>query len=407
MEEMEYGSEKVHNIVNEEHQNEKYVQEGNARIKVRSSVFYNPYMELNRDISSLIVGALGEEFSDFSSLTVCDGMAASGLRGIRYGVENNNVKSITFVDGDENACRLIEENLNLNGLSSISKVVHDDINHHLYRGGTKYNFVELDPFGSPVPFIRAALLNLRASKKGILSVTATDTIVLCGVHSKACIINYGAKPMRGPICHEVGLRIIIADIVRNAAPLHLGIKPVFSLSKRHYMKVITIVEKSAKSAYESMMKLGFVSMCQSCGNIKTYAKPNIDKKCQICGSQLDWAGPLWLGEIENEKIIEKAISLNNDRNYNKKKEINSILSLLKSESSMPPFYFDLHAIADKYGTTSPKLEDVINSLKAKGFLASRTSFSPTAIKTNASIIEIANLLGLKVNKDYSEKSEQE
>ncbi len=379
---------------------ENYVEEGKAKITVSDSIFYNPHMKFNRDISSLAVGALAATLSnssDIQKLRICDGMAASGIRGIRYAIENENIEHITFVDGDQAACETISKNIELNALKekSISaNIVNDDINHHLYRGGIKYNFIELDPFGSPVPFIRAALLNLRSSKHGFLSVTATDTAVLCGAHPRACIINYGSKPMQSPICHEVGLRILIGNVVKTAAPLHLGIRPVFSLSKRHYMKTIFRVEKSAKSAYDSMMQLGFVSMCQGCGDIKTFDRPNIDKKCEICGSNLDWAGDLWLGQIHDKEIIERMISLNAERSYGSKKEIDSILNLMKAECVMPPFYFDLHAIADKYNIPSPRFEDVFNALLSKGFAVSRTHFNVTAIKTNANIKDVLEAMGV-------------
>ncbi|MEM3369714.1 MAG: tRNA (guanine(10)-N(2))-dimethyltransferase [Candidatus Micrarchaeia archaeon] len=379
----------------------KFIEEGKAKITVTDSVFYNPHMRFNRDISSLVVGGLATELSknEGMPLRICDGMAASGIRGIRYAIENENIEHITFVDGDQVACNTISKNIELNTLKEkliSTNVVNDDINHHLYRGGMKYNFIELDPFGSPVPFIRAALLNLRASKKGFLSVTATDTAVLCGAHPRACIINYGSKPMQSSICHEVGLRILIGNVVKTAAPLHLGIKPVFSLSKRHYMKVILRVEKSAKSAYDSMLQLGFVSLCQKCGDIRTFDRPNIDKKCELCGSNLDWAGDLWLGQIYDAELIDRMIILNRERGYESKKEIDSILNLMKAESNMPPFYFDLHAIADKYDIPSPKFEDVFNALKSKGFSVSRTHFNVTAIKTNANIKDVLEAMNAKI-----------
>ena len=51
----------------------------------------------------------------------------------------------------------------------------------------KFGFVDLDPFGTPAPFIDAAI---RSSGK-YLGVTATDTAPLCGAHLKAGIRRYG------------------------------------------------------------------------------------------------------------------------------------------------------------------------------------------------------------------------
>lgn len=390
--------------------NEKIINEGKVSIKTSESIFYNPHMELNRDISSLFVGAL-KIYPELNPLAVCDGMSASGIRGLRYLIENDNVDSVCFVDGDESASKLIQENIELNAKISSDKeikektsVFNDDINHHLYRGGNKYNFVELDPFGSPVPFIRSALLNLRASKEGILSVTATDTAVLCGAHPKACIINYGAKTMHNWICHEVGLRILIGHIVNVAAPMHIGVTPMFSISKRHYMKTMVKTKKSAKAAFESMSKLGYVSMCEKCLDIKTYNRPNVDKNCQICGSNLDWAGPLWLGELYDANILDEMIRLNNERNYAKSSEISKLLEIMRSESKMPPFYYDLHAIADHFSIPSPKFSEVESKLATNSFSVSRTHFNPTAIKTDARITDILEIMGINISNLKADNS---
>ncbi len=42
--------------------------------------------------------------------------------------------------------------------------------------------------------------------------------------------------------------------------------------------------------------------------------------------------------------------------------------------------------------SSPKLNDVLNSLKENGYLATRTHFKPTAIKTNAPVDEIKRII---------------
>lgn len=363
--------------------------EGKAKIAKSESIFYNPHMQFNRDLSSLAVGATK---SIIPSLQVCDGMSASGIRGIRYALENENVDKITFVDGDQAACDFISQNVNLNGLEDKSTVLTDDINHHLNRGGVRYTFVELDPFGSPVPYLRTALINLRPSKKGILSVTATDTAVLCGAHHKACLINYCARPMHNYLCHEVGLRILIGHIARVAAPLHLGIVPLFSLSKRHYMKVILLVKKSSESAFESVSQLGYVSFCPKCLETKVSRKPNLPANCEKCSIPTEWAGPLWLGKIYDDSILEGMSKLNDGREYPNKKQISSLLETMKSESDMPMLYYDLHAIADHFNMPCHSFDETISRLQKKGFSVSRTHFNQTAIKSDASIADVLEAL---------------
>ena len=285
---------------------EKTVTEGLARINLDKGIFFNPKMELCRDITSLAVSTLPE-------LTICDGMCATGIRGIRYALENDNVKHVTLVDMDENAITAATQNIIINNLDF--PVVQADVNHFLYRGGEKFNFVELDPFGSPVPFIRSALLNLRASKEGYLSVTATDTAVLCGAQPKACQIYYGSRPLHNYFCHEAGARMLLSHITRVASPLELGIEPIITMSKHHYFKLILKVKKGAIPAFDSVKQQGYVSWCPHCFDTKTYPKPFISVECSVCGNTIEWSGPIWLGDLFDKSTIERMKEENMLRDY--------------------------------------------------------------------------------------------
>ncbi|VVB73682.1 tRNA (guanine(26)-N(2))-dimethyltransferase [uncultured archaeon] len=404
------------------------VKEGSARVRTAENAFYNPHMEFSRDFSSLAVAALDGALPDGAKLRICDGMSATGIRGIRYAIENRNVEAVTFVDMDKAACELTAENAKANGLQDfaalssepekkstvqggadggrapIFRVVEDDINHHLYRGGEKFNFVELDPFGSPVPFIRSALLNLRASKHGFLSVTATDTAVLCGAHQKACIINYGARPLHTYFCHEAAVRVLAGHVVQVAAAMHLGIRPLFLLSKRHYVKGIFEVSKSASAAYDSMMRLGYVSFCPKCLAIKTMTKPMLPSICESCGaggtgadggSAPIWGGPMWLGELHDKGVLERMQQANSERRYGNRVEIANTLLLMRQEMGMPAFYYDMHAVADHFRAMPKPFDRIVAALQDKGYTVSRTHFNGLAIKTNAPAKDVADAITIQ------------
>ena len=381
------------------------VKEGSVRVKTAEGAFYNPNMEFSRDISSLAVAALDGMLPEGKKLRICDGMSATGIRGIRYALENKNVESVTFIDMDKAACELTEENAKSNGLQDFAafsgpqfRVVEDDINHHLYRGGEKFNFVELDPFGSPVPFIRSALLNLRASKHGFLSVTATDTAVLCGAHQKACIINYGARPMHTYFCHEAAVRVLAGHIVQVAAAMHLGIRPLFLLSKRHYVKGVFEVKKSASAAFDSMGRLGYSSFCPKCLAIKTMNKPFLSPRCAECGAGEDgstspmWGGPMWLGELHDSGVLERMQQANSERQYRNRVEIANTLLLMRQEMGMPAFYYDIHSVADHFNSMPKPFDKVVAALQDKGYTVSRTHFNDLAIKTDAPAKDVADAI---------------
>ena len=74
----------------------KHIEEGLTKIefpefdKVSSAapVFYNPHMELNRDLSILAIQVFQKEQN--RGINICDLVGGSGLRGIRYKKEIDN-----------------------------------------------------------------------------------------------------------------------------------------------------------------------------------------------------------------------------------------------------------------------------------------------------------------------------
>src|SRR5207247_724867 len=72
-------------------------------------VFYNPAMALNRDLSSLLVGSRAQD-----GWHVLDGLAASGVRGIRYALESDARLQVEANDWNPVAARLIEDNAERN-----------------------------------------------------------------------------------------------------------------------------------------------------------------------------------------------------------------------------------------------------------------------------------------------------
>ncbi len=338
------------------------------------NLFYNPKMHFNRSISSLAVGSINED------LYLVDGFCSSGVRGIRYKKENKNVKKLFLIDANRRAEKVIKENLLKNSIDG--KILIGDFNKEIV--GLNVNFIEVDPFGSPIPFITQALYTLSKQKKSYLSVTATDVAVLCGKNVKASIKKYNSKNLDNDFTHEVGVRILIKSIVERASPYDLALKPLISLSKEHYIKVVFEVERSAQKAYNMYKNLGFVNFCWNCGYFNTSKFPEL--KCPICNKKMDYAGKLWLGNIENKIFIEKMINLNNKRNYEHKREIDELLNLLLNENTL--FYYNLHKLAKRHSIQIPKMKFVLSCLREKGYLANRTHFNRFSIKTNASLKEI-------------------
>ena len=109
---------------------------------------------------------------------------------------------------------------------------------------------------------------------------------------------------------------------------------------------------------------------------------------KVCGSSVRFAGPLFVGALHKKAFCEAVLSELNARNeLNERKTALKIVERCKEELEIP-FYYELHAVCKSLKVTPPPLNAVLESLRQRGFKASRTHFSNTAFKTDASISEI-------------------
>ena len=91
---------------------------------------------------------------------------------------------VTINDRDPAALPLIRENVVRSGLPVT--VTCRDASSLLFD--QSFDAVDIDPFGTPAPFIDAGIRGCRR----FLLVTATDTAPLCGAHFKAGVRRYFA-----------------------------------------------------------------------------------------------------------------------------------------------------------------------------------------------------------------------
>src|SRR3989338_11110280 len=189
-------------------------------------VFYNPVMGINRDISVLLLNSINN-----NDLQIADPLAASGIRSIRFLKELNKdkISRIYINDFDKNAVKSIKENLILNKIKYKNNkkmtIENEDANLFLLKS-TGFDYTDVDPFGTPNPFLDAACKRL--ARDGILAVTATDTSALAGTYPQACIRKYWAAPKKDALMHETGLRILIRKIQLVAAQYDKALTPIFS-----------------------------------------------------------------------------------------------------------------------------------------------------------------------------------
>ncbi|HIE34050.1 MAG TPA: tRNA (guanine(10)-N(2))-dimethyltransferase, partial [Candidatus Altiarchaeales archaeon] len=340
------------------------------KLSKKNLVFFNPEMKLNRDISVAITGLIKPK-------NFCDALAGSGARGIRIANETNT--QVVINDKNPTAHKLMKKNAELNSLGI--RIENQDAITLLSR--EKFDFIDIDPFGSPVKFIDSALSSI--TNKGILSVTATDTSALCGTYPKACRRKYDSISLRTGYYNELGLRILIGYLARSSFRHGKGIKPLFSHCTRHYLRTYLKIYKSNSRANENLKNIAFIKHCFNCLNREFSDIENLTGNCN-CGHKFRIAGPLWTGEFADEKICDKLMS-----NTDNRKALNMV-GLIKGEQKIKIPYYDIHKIFKKLKIPALPMEEIESRLKERYFIFSRTHFTGTGIRTDAKASDLYNIL---------------
>jgi len=380
----------------------KQIEEGLTKIefpefeKVSSEapVFYNPHMELNRDLSILAIQVFQKEQN--REINICDLFGGSGIRGIRYKNEIDNVGTVCINDISETANYYEKHNIELNNLTDIEVHQHDASMFLRMKRG-EFDVIDIDPFGTPSPFLDSA--GYCARRNSLLCVTATDTSALCGTYKEPCIRKYNSKPYKSEYCHETGIRILAGFVALTLSKYAKYIEVKMSHSTEHYMRLYLEIKKGSKKTDESLKNIGYISHCKHClhRQISNGLASPIKETCPICGEKLIHAGPLWIGTIQNKEFIEKMICETEHKKINTEKTALKLLNSCLLEAEAPVTFYDVHTICKSLKVSAPKLDLIFEELKNNGFIAIKTHFNPLGIKSNATINDLKNIL-LKFNE---------
>jgi tRNA (guanine26-N2/guanine27-N2)-dimethyltransferase len=346
-----------------------------------SPVFFNPAASLNRDISVCVTSAAGG--SNF-----CDSMAGVGARGVRVANEVGRIERVTLVDFNKEALGLAKKAAALNKVASKCEFAQSETSSYLYSRygrGRRFDFVDVDPFGTPVGQLQGAIC--ATSDGGILSLTATDTAVLCGVYPKVARRRYGATPLNNEFGHETAIRILAGTVVRSAASLDKGALPVAAHSTRHYVRLYCSIGNGATKADSALTSIGHVSWCPSCGHTSTPDEPK--GICEVCGKKARSAGPLWVGPLCDTKLLMDALRMAEGV---KLKRASETMTSLLGVDSFPPWSFSVDGVCSALGVATVSESEVCRILKEEGHSAMRTPFEKAGLKTDATYAELAKVV---------------
>ncbi len=351
-------------------------------------VFYNPAMEINRSISVLAIETYRRMFN-LKALTICEPLAGTGIRGLRYIKEVRGVNKVILNDIDDRAYKLIRLNVDYLGVADQVDVYKEDASSLLLSIRSRYviDVVDIDPFGSPIPFIHAALRAIR--HLGLLCVTATDVGVLVGRYPHKCVRRYGAKPIRAvPFSKEIGLRILIGTIARIALEFDYGIRPLLAYYEGHYYRAFLLVGKDTADARECVENLGFLIFNPEDGVrelVRSYPIPP--------GSNA--YGPMWAGKLIDPEFAHELARVLEEYEYLKNnKKLSELITLFREEAYLSDVVYMTSSEVCRGLGSEVSASVIVSLLRELGHDACRTHFDRRAFRTTLSVSEVRKIVSL-------------
>jgi tRNA (guanine26-N2/guanine27-N2)-dimethyltransferase len=346
----------------------------------RSPVFYNPAMVENRDLSIVVLQTLIDtgRIPGTGAIHVLDGLTGSGIRAVRFARELDPGDRNLIITGVDLKTESIVSAEELAFRNRVQVDFHQgDLN--TFCGTRRYHYIDIDPYGSPVPFLQSALIS--SKKNGIVAVTATDTAALTGSVPRVARRRYGISLGRTHFMQEVGCRTLLSYLARLGAAFEIAVKPLLFYSSDHFLRGYVSIEKGAKKADRCLDQVGFLG-------IKKPFPPTIYSDIGFLGDHSDNnpMGPLWIGKLADGEFCSeclKQLDGENDLTFSSERSLRKMLEIAVMEENFPPGGFDVNETASFFHTSPPSIREISTRIEDEGYSWSRSRFSPTIIKTDA------------------------
>jgi len=369
--------------------------EGKARFQV-GHTFYRSASQVVRDLGVLAAKIYRQ---DTGSLRVLDAMAGCGVRSLRYWLESG-ADSIWANEGNPDNSDILRENLYEAIAQGACQLTHLDARRvffDCYNQSNYYDVVDVDCFGSAVPYLSTSLWATKIN--GLLYITSTDGRTATGHLPEKSVRVYGACARSHPAAQEQALRLLIGSTLQQAATKGLGIQPIFALFAGQTYRVMLRLLPSESLTPENY---GFLGYCHHCGDYQTVTWRQLGRvTCPHDGEPLTLSGPIWLGSLHDRPFLLKMQALAQEKaqataqataqenHWLKRIEL---LKILMEEAELPPYFYTLGEIGRRGKMDIPKRDRLIQGLQQQGYQATATHINPEGIKTDANLttcIEIA------------------
>jgi len=315
-------------------------------------------MALDRDIAVSVIARAAA----YGLRSGWEMLSATGVRGLRCAVEAASFEELFLTESDPTAVRVLGANVARYADRGVRLRVQDA--RQPLQTRPPVDWVDLDPYGSPVPFLAAAFASL--SEGGVMGVAATDMPVLAGPSRAVCERRYGGRPVRGRLGPEGGLRLLLAHLESFARSQGRSIHPLLAYVGDHHVR-----------AY---LRVGRLSELPR-GSLVATIDPTRWDGPPLTGGPGP-LGPLWVGPLFDAGFVRE---LRPPIEAAEPRQIHRFLERIREESEVDvPFYYEPNEIAGVEGLSRPIAPgEFVDRLRAQGYRASRTHARPEGFRTTA------------------------
>ena len=400
--------------------------------KGKGAVFHNPAVAGSRTRSVLLLqhcieaGLLGD-----GTIYALDGLSASGLRARRWLNElpSQSASRISATMGDMDPVALDwamlchEEFPPEHGEGELLAHLGDLRKSVLEHGR---HWVDIDPYGSPLPFLDTAVQSL--ARKGVLEVSATDSAALSGSSKSALLRRYGARVKPAGLAHDSGLRVLLACLARAASRHERSVTPLLSVWDSHHLRISALVSRGVEGANRVEEDLGWrvaaPTESEVAASISTGLHPETPLDSEPlpmhCFLPLNYpidrtdkrvSGPLWTGPLgeagamasmTEERVIQMCSPGFNDDDILKwtereceseRRRILRSVRHISEEATVidAPHLILVDDLASWLGSGSPVSPSVmVETLRNQGHRAAVSRYGKPSFRTNAPWNEIVS-----------------
>lgn len=351
-------------------------------------VFYNPQAVISRDFTVILLKTIMNNKNFF----FVDALSGTGVRGIRIALETNGEGILN--DIDPRAHYYIKKNIALNNLVNKLEVYNHEANallNTLVFTGIPVDYIDIDPYGAPSPYIDSALKPLR--KEAYLGVTATDTGPLTCTYPHKALIRYWSKCVKLDFEKEFAARLLISNIALRASALELEVVPLLTLSYKYFIRVFLKLRRSATRAHRLINDcIGFVWYCTKTlerGFLKNIEDLN-NIKCSD-GSTPIALGKIWICNLHDQSTVARSLIVSENMPWIHRESI-KVLKLIDSEKNLNIPYIRLDKLCGTLRINVPSINELLLKINELGIKCSRTHMDPRGIRVEADHSTLINIL---------------